>query len=247
MKFIAKSESSKKLLSIAQTSSTLPVNILIIGERGVGKTILAQTILPDAITFDAKKLETAILNKSADLEQYSELIVTNIDKVLNKVEFLEKLAHLKIVATSTFIPVEIEVQFAIKIDIPPLKDRKEDLEQLTKLYVNEANKIYETEVTPSSVKIDLSENGISLKRSIFKNTFLQSMSDQDMNTALQEFITKKFQNSLGYKELLGYFETPLLQAAKKKYKSQLQMANKLQLNRITLRKKLDLYNIEQEV
>jgi DNA-binding NtrC family response regulator len=246
MNFIAKSESSKKLLNIAQMSSTLPVNILIIGEKGVGKTVLAQNILPDAIVFDAKVLEEAIINKSADLDQYNELIITNIDNVLNKIEFLDHLANVKIVATTTFIPYEIETNFAIKVDIPPLAQRVEDLEELTKHYVKEANNIYETNMDSKKLDIDLSNNGISLKRSIFKNTFLKSMNEKDMMNAIEEFMLKRMKNGDGYKELLGYFEKPLLRAAKKEYRSQLQMANKLQINRITLRKKLDTYDINED-
>jgi len=132
------------------------------------------------------------------------------------------------------------------MDIPPLKERPEDLEELIQHYVKEANDIYEIKMDPDKLEIDLSNNGISLKQSIFKNTFLKSMNDEDMGKAIEEFIAKKLKSSFGYKELLGYFEIPLLKAAKKAYRSQLQMANKLKINRITLRKKLDTYNIDEE-
>ncbi|MBD3830017.1 MAG: Fis family transcriptional regulator, partial [Arcobacter sp.] len=44
-----------------------------------------------------------------------------------------------------------------------------------------------------------------------------------------------------YKDLSYIFEVPLLKAATKKYKSQVQVAKHLGLNRITLRKKLEIY------
>jgi len=248
-KFIAKSPISKKLLNIAQMSSNLPVNILIVGESGVGKKILASNILPDVPIFDAKLLEESFLNKSANIDQYSELIVTNIDRVLNRQEFIEKFINIKIVATTKNIPSDIEQQFAIKIDIPPLKQREEDLEELTKLYIQEAKDIYEIDIDQTDINIDLSNNGISLKKSIFKNTLLKSMNDEDMIQSLEQFITNKLKKQYSYKELLEYFEVPLIIASKKQYKSQLQMANKLKINRITLRKKIDQYfgntNIEE--
>lgn len=240
-KFIAKSPISKKLLNIAQMSSNLPVNILIVGESGVGKKILASNILPDAPIFDAKLLEESFLNKSANIDQYSELIVTNIDRVLNRQEFIEKFINIKIVATTKNIPSDIEQQFAIKIDIPPLKQREEDLQELTKLYIQEAKDIYEIDIDQTDINIDLSNNGISLKKSIFKNTLLKSMNDEDMIQSLEQFITNKLKKQYSYKELLEYFEIPLIIASKKQYKSQLQMANKLKINRITLRKKIDQY------
>jgi len=43
-KFLALSPSSKKVLHIAQISASLPVNILILGNKGVGKKLLAQKV-----------------------------------------------------------------------------------------------------------------------------------------------------------------------------------------------------------
>ena len=62
------------------------------------------------------------------------------------------------------------------------------------------------------------------------------MSSEDMKTSLEDFIYNKLDEGYNYKDLLEIFEVPLLKASKKKYKSQLQMANNLQINRITLRK-----------
>ena len=241
MKFIAKSESSKKLLNIAQISSSLPVNIIIYGDKGVGKKILAQTILPDAPILDGKVLEESINNKTIDLEQYSEMIIQDINGVLNKLEFLENLGSIKIVATATSLPSDIEANFAIKIDIPPLKERPEDVKELTKLYLNEAKSIYGSNIKEEVLNINLETNGISLKKSIFKDVFLKSMNDEDMKISLENFIYNKLDDGYNYKDLLEIFEIPLLKASKKKYKSQLQMANNLQINRITLRKKIDTY------
>ena len=87
-KFIAKSEESIKILNIVQVSSNLPVNVVIRGESGVGKKLLAKEILPNAISLDGKFLENAIINNSININQYKELIITNIHQVLNKKEFL---------------------------------------------------------------------------------------------------------------------------------------------------------------
>ena len=245
-KFIAKSESSKKLLNIAQISSSLPVNILIIGPKGVGKKILAQNILPDASIFDARTLEETLINKTANIEEYVEIIITNIEQVINKKEFIDRLSSIKVVATSTYLPQEIEATFAVKLDIPPLTERKEDLDELIKVYLKEAKEIYEIDIEAKDIEIDLSTNGVSLKKSIFKNSILKSLKDEDMSYSLEQFILNKLKKEYNYKDLLEYFEIPLLKAAKKEYKSQLQMANKLQINRITLRKKIDQYSTELE-
>lgn len=239
--FIAKSEASKKILNIAKMSANLPVNILIIGESGVGKKLLSQTILDNASIFDAKVLEDSLIHKSVNLDEYSELIISNIDKVLNKKEFLEKLTNIKIVATTASTLSDVESEFAIKIDIPPLIERPEDLEELTKHYIQEAKLTYDIDSDIENIDIDLSQNGITLKKSIFKDTLLKSLNEEDMLQSIENFILKKLEKDYDYKGLLEYFEVPLLKAAKAKYKSQLQMANKLHINRITLRKKIDTY------
>lgn len=240
-KFIAKSEESKKILNIVQVSSTLPVNVVIRGESGVGKKLLAKEILPNAISMDGKFLENSIINNSVNIDQYKELIITNIHQVLNKKEFLNNLINIKIVATSKTLIQDIEEQFAIKVDISPLIQRKEDLEEISNIYISNANEIYNSNVSLDSLSIDISENGISLKKSIYKNTLLNSMSEADIITALENFISVKLDESNTYKYFLKVIEIPLLNMAKLKFKSQLQMATKLNLNRITLRKKIEQY------
>jgi len=240
-KFIAKSEESKKILNIVQVSSNLPVNVVIRGESGVGKKLLAKEILPNAISMDGKFLENAIINNSINIDQYKELIVTNIHQVLNKKEFLENLSNIKIVATSKSLIQDIEEQFAIKVDISSLDQRREDLDEISNIYIKNANEIYNSEVSLDNIKIDISQNGISLKKSIYKNTLLNSLDEKDITNALENFISSKLEEGNTYKYFLKIIEIPLLNMAKVKFKSQLQMATKLNLNRITLRKKIEQY------
>jgi len=240
-KFIAKSDESKKILNIVQVSSSLPVNVIICGEIGVGKKLLAKEILPEAIILDGKFLETSIINNSINIDQYKELIITNIHLVLNKKEFLLNLINIKIVATSKTLLQDIEEQFAIKVEISPIKQRPEDLEEISNIYMKNANEIYNSHISLDSIQTDISENGISLKKSIYKNTLLHSLSDNDINQALESFISKKLDENESYKYFLKIIEIPLLHVAKTKFKSQLQMATKLNLNRITLRKKIEQY------
>lgn len=240
-KFIANSPSSKKILNIALMSSSLPVNVLIIGQKGVGKKLLCTKVLPNATYFDALVLEQALINQTINLDEYQELIVTNIDKVLNKKEFMEYLKNIKIVATCEFNPSEIDSSFAIKIDVPPLKERPEDLEELVNIYIKEASSIYGYEIDIEQIDMDLSQNGISLKRSIYKNLLLKSLKKEDIEQSLENYFLREFELNKDYKDLLEVFEIPLLNAAKVKYKSQVQMANHLNINRMTLRKKIDQY------
>ena len=239
--FIAISQSSQKILKIAKMSAELPINVIILGQTGVGRKVLANEILPGIQSFDARTLEKMILSKNINLKDYNALIIYDLNKVLNKEEFLERLKGIKLVATSFLDTSKYINDFAIKLEIPPLEERPEDLEALIDLYTKEAIKIYSSIETPKNINIDISGNAITLKQSIYKSILLKSMTKQEIMATLNDFFINEFKDERNYKQLLEVFEIPLLKAAKKVYKSQLQMANKLNINRITLRKKLHKY------
>ena len=145
-KFIARSQSTKKILSIAQMASSLPVNVLISGDIGVGKTLLASEISHNAPIFEAKILEQAIINKTIKLNEYKDIIVKNLDLVLNKKEFIDSLNNNRIIATVKHISYEIESNFPIKIEIPPLKNREEDLKELIKRQPDNEEYLFYSEI-----------------------------------------------------------------------------------------------------
>ena len=244
--FITQSDISKQILKSAKLSSNLPVNTLIIGEDGVGKKILSKEILPQATVFDALEFETLLNKKMITADQYSSLILYHIDKVLNIEEFLENIKHIKIVATAYEKSSRFSNNFAIKIEIPPLSQRKEDCDELKKIYIQKASKIFDitTQINEKNLAFDLSKNGISLQNSIYKSILRESITTKDLQNLLESFFIDQLEDGKNYKELLEMFEIPLLKASKKLYRSQVQMANKLEINRITLRKKLETYEGE---
>ncbi len=240
-KFIAKSQSTKKALQVANMSASLPVNILIYGQAGVGKKLLAKEILPNAKAIDAHEFEKILSHDATYLRGMGEIIVYNLHNAFNKRALLQKLEKLKVVATMLPECGDFLDFFAVKIELLPLEKRKEDLEELITYYFNEAKKIFNSNIKKEDIRIDLSGNAITLKQSIYKAVMQSAINKQDLFNLVQEFYTKELQKGKGYKELLELFEVPLLKAAKKLYKSQLQMAKRLKINRITLRKKLNHY------
>ncbi len=241
-KFISLSTSSQNALKIAQISSTLPVNILVTGENGVGKKILIQEIFPNLQVFNGQKLEKMIFHKKINLDSFNTIVIYEIDALINKKDFFEKLRKIRVIATSRKELNEISTFFPVKITIEPLKNRKEDLDELINLYSNDAKKIYNCDIKIDDIKIDISQNGITLKQSIYKSILLKSLTKDELIDTMQDFFTREFENKqTTYKKLLEIFEIAILKSAKKIYKSQLQMALKLGINRITLRKKLEQY------
>ena len=244
--FVAISEISKDVLKIATLTSTLPVNCIVIGEKAIGKNHLAKIIAPNAKIYGALDLQKAIKSKTLDLNTISEIIILDIQKLgsINQIieAFEEK--NIKVVATSTQNRDSYKEFFQAHIEVPSLSERKEDVEFLKQEYINEAKRVFllDDEVN-NSIDIDLSNNAISLKKSVFRSLLFDSLTKNDIMNILERFLLKEFDNTSAYKELLHIFEKPLLKAGKQKYKSQLQMAKHFEINRNTLRKKF----IENEI
>jgi len=238
--FIALSPSSKKALHVAKISAPLPINILIYGEVGVGKKLLTKEITQNTTNYEAIELEQLIQQKNIDLQSYKSIIIFNIENILNSKQFFEKLKNIKIIATANLNYKDLQNNFPVKIKLEALSQREEDLNELIKIYTDEANKIYLSNKTIQDIKIDISQNGLSLKKSIFKSILLNSITKDEMIEIMYNYFMKELENK-SYKDLLEIFEIPLLKASKKIFKSQVQMAKHLDINRITLRKKLNTY------
>jgi len=240
--FISKSKETKNILQSALLAINLPVNILILGELGLGKKLLTKEILKDVQSFDAVLLEDLINNNKINLSHYNTLIIYDLHKVLNKNEFLFNCKDIKIIATTISDNQEYTNIFAVKIQMPTLNIKSEDFKYISQEYIKEAKELSEnTTIDINKIKYDLSLNGISLKKSIFKSIFNSSLNDNELMKSFEDFLFEEVKRDKTYKELLSLFEIPLLNASKKAFKSQLKISNQLGINRITLRKKLNQY------
>jgi DNA-binding NtrC family response regulator len=241
--FIAKSDISKKILKSARMSADLPINILIYGNEGVGKNLLAKEILPNTLMISATKLEYLIYNDQINLNEYKAIIIIHIDKIKNFNQFVNHFNNIKIVATSYRKLEHFNTHFALNIHIPNLDKREQDLKYLIQYYKQEAYKIFDIKLNEKDLIIDLSKNGKSLKKSIFKSVLLQSYTKEDVLLYLRKYFDIQLQQGQNYNTLLEIFEIPLLQAAKKIFHSQVQISKHLGISRITLRKKLFKYGL----
>lgn len=238
--FIAYSQSSQETLKIATLSSSLPVNTIIVGEKAVGKNHLAHIVASTAKGYEAKDLEAQLAKNSLDLTSCSEIIIYNINKLTSTKNIIDRFEkhNIKVVATATEYKDIYDELFQVKILVPSLKQRPEDVEFLVSKYTKEAKKLFLIEDEIPEIDIDLSNNAISLKKSIFRSLLFDSLTKEHIMELLENFFEKEFEHTTKYKELLPIFEIPLLKAGQKAFKSQLQMAKKFDINRNTLRKKL---------
>jgi DNA-binding NtrC family response regulator len=240
--FIANSHSSKEAVRMASLLKNLNLNALITGENGVGKTTLAQNIL-DANVIDGEDFSTLI----RALNSNSALVVKNFDKISNFVLLKDSLKTnpTRIIATSTKKLDEkiTDTFFSLKILIPPLSERPEDVEALAQKFYDEAlnlflgneNKKY---IDIKDINLDLSANAYSLRRSVYNALLVEQFEEEDVLNLLEKFLTQKLGSGDDYRKLLYIFDVPLLRAGFKKFHSQLAISKNFGLNRNTLRKKI---------
>ena len=238
--FITASDASSKAFKTATLLKTLNVNALIMGDVGVGKTSLARFILPDALVMDASNFRELLLV----LESSTDVIITNIDKSPNIKTLLQAISEKKIRVISTSKQIlndeQIDEVFSVKFHLLPLSQRLEDIQALIKRFSLEAISLFggENKVAIDASDADLHENSHSLRRQVMRNYLLQNIKDADLMDIVQTYIAPKLGSNNDYKKFLHIYEAPLIRAGLKKFKSQLQLADKLGLNRNTLRKKI---------
>ncbi|PHO10832.1 Fis family transcriptional regulator [Malaciobacter canalis] len=243
--FIAASSNSKEILNSAKLLQAVNIHALIYGETGVGKKTLAKFITPDAKIFTCYELQKDISQKVLDINKQTIIIekieeLTNVDLLLSWIEENE----IRIIATTQAKKLNPKLNdfFSITLSIPPLNQREDDLKLLTQKFSNEASTVLRTEkILPSKLMLNTNKNAHSLRKSIYFSYLFETVGEDEILMFLENYMFTNLQGENSYKDFLYLFEVPLLKAAKKKYKSQVQMAKYLGLNRITLRKKLDIH------
>ncbi|QCI27651.1 Fis family transcriptional regulator [Caminibacter pacificus] len=221
--FLAKSEYLQKIKRLADMAKELRVNVYIWGEKGVGKTFLAKYIAPNAI-----------VNPNAPT--INPVIIENFDKnpVLDfKNNFL--------IATGTE-PLNKDLlkrYFTMDIEIKPLKDHPEDIEEFIKLFTSQAKEELKINHDIKIENPDISENLNSLKRQIYKKYLLPQNKDEILELLYNYYL----KNHATYEEEIKDFEKTLFKAMREKYGSKLQISEKLKINRVTLTKKMKALNV----
>ncbi|WP_262823922.1 DNA-binding transcriptional response regulator [Sulfurimonas gotlandica] len=238
--FITASEPSAQAFKTATLLKTLSVNSLISGEVGVGKKTLARYILPDAIIIEASDFDELL----STLESVNEIIIINLENSPNIKRVVDAINvnSVRVVATSksSFSNEYIDEIFSVKFDIPPLRDRLEDVEELVVMFINEASSLFcsNTKFNTKNFTPDLSQNSNSLKRQVMIHSLLQDIKDVELMDIVENYLVDKLGSQSDYRNFLHLYEVPLIKAGLSRFKSQLQLSDKLGLNRNTLRKKI---------
>ncbi len=243
--YIAKDGISKEILNSAKLLQAVEVNALILGEYGVGKKSLAKYILPNSDVYDAKDLQKDIIDDIVILQNRAIIIdkiheITNIDVFIKWID--DNAIRIIAISNTENLNQKLKDIFSINLEIPPLCKREEDTKALVTKFSQEPSSILDMPlISQSKLIVNISNNTHSLRKSIYFSYLFETIGEHEILMFLEKYISENLHGENSYKELSYIFEVPLLKASTKKYKSQVQVAKHLGLNRITLRKKLEIY------
>ncbi len=243
--YIAKSRASLEALKSANLLKSINLNALIIGQRGTGKETLAKFILPNVKVINAESFSELL----SYISSCDTVIIKDFDRISNY-ETLKKAIELNSVRVIATSKSEIQEHicndfFSLKITIPPLCERLEDVDPLIKKFFKEISSIFGEynidEISLKNLNKDLTDNCYSLRKSVYISYLMSSFDDNDVMQIMEELISKKLGGKNDYRDQLYLFDVPILRAGFKKFNSQLKMSEKFGLNRNTLRKKINDY------
>lgn len=231
-------------LKSANLLKSVAINALIFGESGVGKQTLASHIISAPIVDASFFNELLVL-----METNSSLIVKNFHKIVNYKKFKIALDTHKtrIIATSSMPIGEalIDEFFSLKITLPPLRERQEDILPLMEKFALEAQMMFDGESAENfslnEISPDLSKNCYSLRRSVYNAYLMNSLNESDILLMMERFLSSRIGGRNDYRDLLYLFDVPLIKSGYAKFGSQLSISEKFGLNRNTLRKKINDY------
>lgn len=241
--FIARSPAAKEALKSANLLKSLNTSALIEGPLGAGKLTLARYILPYGVGIGDDDIET--LSYSPEMD--NGIIVKDFHKLTQygKLESWLKEHPVRMIATAAE-PLSdsiLDTFFSIRVYLPSLKERQEDVQPLAKKFLKEAQGILgigmEKEIKPDRLILDLKDNCHSLRRSIFFTFLMDNIGENEIMIMMENYLMKHIGGNNDYRDHLYLYEAPLIRAGMKQFKSQLQLAEKLGLNRNTLRKKIN--------
>ncbi len=246
--FLAASHASTEALRTASLLKTLQVNALINGVKGTGKRTLARVILPNAVTLDARDFDNVL----TALESNNEVVLTHIDHCPNITLLLERIQSEKVrliaTAASDYLSDVLRDFFSVKITLTPLEERPEDVELLLEYFNEEANRVFglENDSLPLTNKPDLRDNAYSLRKQIYFERLMGGIGEAEVIQVMERYLQKEMGSNNDYRKFLHLYEVPLIRTGLKMFKSQLQLSERLGLNRNTLRKKIadnELYGL----
>ena len=213
VQFLSNSAKIEKITKGLNLTRSLFVSSLLIGEEHTGKKTFISILFPNSIYVDATN--EAELNTA--LSANTELIIYNFEKVknLDSLDFENK--RIIAISNSTREIQKFNQTFAFIYEMPKLEER-EDLEELITYFQKEISEelMLDSEISLDKTKLDLRQNIKSLKASIYKQLIIKTFKKEDIKELLYNYLFEELEGNNAYREHLGLYEKPLIEAGLKK-------------------------------
>ena len=240
VEFLNHSKKIERIIKGFTLTRSLFVSSLLVGEKYTGKRVLIKSLFPNTISVDASKKEELLLA----LKNNSEIIIYNFEKIVNFDDLSFENKRIIAIANPINNSAKIEKKFAFIYKMPCLEER-EDLDELIEYFQHEIEKelMLQSHIELDRESLDLSSNMKSLKASIYKQLMSKTLTAQEIEDILFEYLLKNIEGNNAYRDNLYLLERPLIKAGLQTYKSQLKLSKILGLNRNTLRKKIQEHEL----
>lgn len=215
VEFVAKSKDSKEALTSARLASSLPVNVIISAPKGCGKKLLALEISNEAPILNNEEFYN-LYTSNIEFE-HSEVIVDNFNQLSNIPQALQWLEtkEIKLIALSDEEDnAALLNHFQVKINIPPLKDRKEDIRPLSNIFLAEAMKNLGIKKKPEKLMIDTTQNAISLRKSIYLSCLFNTVGENELLMLMEDYLQNNIDEENGYKSFYTFMKLLFLEQLK---------------------------------
>ena len=104
-----------------------------------------------------------------------------------------------------------------------------------------ANTLSCEQVSTSKMVLNMSNNAHSLRKSVYFSYLFEVIGENEILMFMENYMHSNFEGENSYKDFIHLFEVPLLKAAQKSINHKFKWQKHLGLNRITLRKKLEIH------
>ncbi|SFV62066.1 hypothetical protein MNB_SV-14-306 [hydrothermal vent metagenome] len=241
VQFLSNSPKIDNIVKGFTLTRSLFVSSLLVGEPFTGKKTLIGMLFPNTIAIDASNREELLVA----LENNEEIIIYNFENLINFEELNFENRRIIAIANNIDNSKKIEKKFAFIYHMPSLQER-EDLDVFIDYFQYQIQQelMFDYPIILDRKSLDLSSNIQSLKASIYKQLIYKTLSSEDIENILFEYLFQNIEGNNAYREHLYLFERPLIKAGLKKYKSQLKLSSILGLNRNTLRKKIQEHDLD---
>ena len=242
VQFLSNSVQIEKIIKGLTLTRSLMVSSILIGEPYTGKKRLVESIFPKSLFIDGADHDAL----TRALQSHDEIIIYHFDAIPNPERYDFSNKRIIAIADSIHDSSLIEEKFAFIYHMPPLLERPEDVTLLTEQFYRSIKEelMISTESHIDKSQLDLSENIKSLKASLYRQLVTANLNQEELEKLIYGYLHARIEGNNAYRDHIGLFERPLIQAGLAKYRSQLKLSSVLGLNRNTLRKKIHEHHLD---